>query len=95
MILNRYIAPEQVPIQYGGLSREGEQEFTTSDPVTEVTIKPASKHAIEFAISEVSWCIFAVQFSLSVAVYIQFMIEMVEYADMPFGLGSSSCGLGC
>ncbi|KAI4332145.1 hypothetical protein L6164_017078 [Bauhinia variegata] len=50
--LFKYIAPEQVPIQYGGLSREGEQEFTTSDPVTEVTIKPASKHAIEFAISE-------------------------------------------
>ena len=42
----RYIAPELVPVQYGGLSREAEQEFTTSDPVTEVTIKPATKHAV-------------------------------------------------
>lgn len=52
--MDRYIAPELVPIQYGGLSREGEQEFTTSDPVTEVTIKPASKHAVEFPVSEVT-----------------------------------------
>ncbi|KAL5097887.1 hypothetical protein RYX36_002214, partial [Vicia faba] len=48
-----YIAPQQVPVQYGGLSREGEQEFTTADPATEVIIKPATKHAVEFPISEV------------------------------------------
>lgn len=54
MVLNRYIAPEQVPVQYGGLSREGEQEFTTADHVTEVTIKPATKHTVEFPFSEVS-----------------------------------------
>ncbi|XP_015902699.3 patellin-3 [Ziziphus jujuba] len=50
--LFKYIAPEQVPVQYGGLSREGEQEFTTSDPVTEFTVKPASKHIIEIPVSE-------------------------------------------
>ncbi|KAK9271109.1 hypothetical protein L1049_026698 [Liquidambar formosana] len=50
--LFKYIAPEQVPVQYGGLSREGEQEFTTADPVTEVTIKPATKHTVEFPVSE-------------------------------------------
>ncbi|KAK7341036.1 hypothetical protein VNO80_23960 [Phaseolus coccineus] len=50
--LFKYIAPELVPLQYGGLSREGEQEFTTADPVTEVTIKPATKHAVEFPVSE-------------------------------------------
>ncbi|OMO78814.1 Cellular retinaldehyde binding/alpha-tocopherol transport [Corchorus olitorius] len=50
--LFRYIAPEQVPVQYGGLSREGEQEFTVADAVTEVTIKPASKHCVEFPITE-------------------------------------------
>jgi len=50
---NRYITPEQVPVKYGGLSREGEQEFTTADPATEVTIKPATKHAVEFPVSEV------------------------------------------
>lgn len=49
----RYVAPEQVPVQYGGLSREGEQEFSTEDPVTEVAIKPATKHTVEFPISEV------------------------------------------
>ncbi|KAL6972554.1 hypothetical protein U1Q18_026730 [Sarracenia purpurea var. burkii] len=48
--LFKYIAPKQVPAQYGGLSREGEQEFTTADPVTEETIK----HIVEFPISEVT-----------------------------------------
>lgn len=50
----RYIAPEQVPVQYGGLSREGEQEFTTADPATEETIKPSSKHTVEFPVTEVT-----------------------------------------
>lgn len=50
---NRYIAPEHVPVQYGGLSREGEHEFTTSDPVTEITVKPATKHTVEIPVSEV------------------------------------------
>lgn len=40
-------------MQYGGLSREGEQEFTTSDPVTEITVKPATKHTVEIPVSEV------------------------------------------
>ncbi|KAL2520203.1 Patellin-3 [Forsythia ovata] len=50
--LFKYIAPEQVPVQYGGLSREGEQEFTTADPAIEEFIKPASKHTIELPITE-------------------------------------------
>ena len=50
--LFKYIAPEQVPVQYGGLKRDGEQEFTTSDSVTEVIIKPATKHTIEFPFTE-------------------------------------------
>ncbi|KAK8691863.1 hypothetical protein V6N13_075358 [Hibiscus sabdariffa] len=50
--LIRYIAPEQVPVQYGGLSREGEQEFTVADAVTDVTIKPATKHTVELPIIE-------------------------------------------
>ncbi|CAM8983795.1 unnamed protein product [Rhodiola kirilowii] len=49
--LFKYIAPEQVPIQYGGLS--GDQEsFTTADAATEVVIKPASKHTVEFPFTE-------------------------------------------
>lgn len=50
--LFKYIVPEQVPVQYGGLSREGEQEFTVSDPATEDTVKPASKHTVEFPVTE-------------------------------------------
>ncbi|KAL2497406.1 Patellin-3 [Abeliophyllum distichum] len=50
--LFKYIAPEQVPVQYGGLSRKGEQEFTTADPAIEEFIKPASKHTIELPITE-------------------------------------------
>lgn len=50
--LFKYIAPEHVPVQYGGLSREGEHEFTTSDPVTEITVKPATKHTVEIPVSE-------------------------------------------
>ncbi|XP_059630954.1 patellin-3 [Cornus florida] len=50
--LFKYIAPEQVPVQYGGLSKEGDQEFTTADSVTEDTIKPASKHSVEIPVAE-------------------------------------------
>ncbi|XP_016453261.1 patellin-3 [Nicotiana tabacum] len=50
--LFKYIVPEQVPAQYGGLSREGEQEFTTTEAATEDTIKPTSKHTIEFPVTE-------------------------------------------
>ncbi|XP_038889948.1 patellin-3-like [Benincasa hispida] len=52
--LFKYVAPEQVPIQYGGLSREGEQEFSIEDPVTEVSIKAGTKHTVEFPVSEPS-----------------------------------------
>ncbi|GAB4861465.1 hypothetical protein Ancab_036667 [Ancistrocladus abbreviatus] len=50
--LFKYIAPEHVPVQFGGHSRAGELEFTTSDPVTEVNIKPSSKHTVEFSFTE-------------------------------------------
>lgn len=50
--LFKYIAPEQVPVQYGGLSREGDYEFTTSDPAIEDIVKPTSKHTIEFPVNE-------------------------------------------
>lgn len=49
----RYIAPEQVPVQYGGLSKEGETEFTTADVAIEETIKPTCKHSVELPITEV------------------------------------------
>ncbi|KAF4349083.1 hypothetical protein G4B88_029052 [Cannabis sativa] len=54
--LLRYIAPEQIPIKYGGLSKDG--EFGTNDAVTEVIVKPAAKHTVEFPVTEscvLSW----------------------------------------
>ncbi|KAF0919291.1 hypothetical protein E2562_029147 [Oryza meyeriana var. granulata] len=50
--LFRYIAPEQVPVQFGGLFKEDDPEFTTSDAVTELTIKPSSKETVEIPVSE-------------------------------------------
>lgn len=50
--LFKYIAPEQVPVQYGGLSREGEQEFTIAEAATEEIIKPSSKQTVEFPAAE-------------------------------------------
>ncbi|KAI7744426.1 hypothetical protein M8C21_017306 [Ambrosia artemisiifolia] len=50
--LFKYISPELVPVQYGGLSREGEQEFTTTECITEDFIKPSCQHAIELSAPE-------------------------------------------
>lgn len=53
--LFKYILPEQVPIQYGGLSVDYcdcNPEFTIADPVTEVIIKPAIKQTVEIIIYE-------------------------------------------
>ncbi|WVZ98655.1 hypothetical protein U9M48_044063 [Paspalum notatum var. saurae] len=52
--LFRYIAPEQVPVQFGGLYKEDDTEFSTSDAVTELTVKPSSKETIEIAATESS-----------------------------------------
>ncbi|KAG5035835.1 hypothetical protein JHK87_010745 [Glycine soja] len=54
--LLRYIAAEQLPVKYGGLSKDG--EFGISDAVTEITVRPAAKHTIEFPVTEnslLSW----------------------------------------
>lgn len=54
--LNRYISPEQVPIQYGGLSVDFcdcNPDFSMSDPVTEIPLKPNTKQTVEIAIYEV------------------------------------------
>ncbi|KAK2656401.1 hypothetical protein Ddye_009453 [Dipteronia dyeriana] len=55
--LFRYIAAEQVPVKYGGLSKDGEI-FEATDAVTEITVKPAAKHTVEFPVTEachLSW----------------------------------------
>ncbi|KAK9270180.1 hypothetical protein L1049_025756 [Liquidambar formosana] len=53
--LFKYISPEQVPVQYGGLSVDYcdcNPEFSIVDPVTEVTVKPATKQIVEIIIYE-------------------------------------------
>ncbi|KAA8538688.1 hypothetical protein F0562_028331 [Nyssa sinensis] len=53
--LFKYIAPEQVPIQYGGLSVdfcECNPEFSVDDPATEITIKPTTKQTVEIQVNE-------------------------------------------
>ena len=47
----RYIAAEQVPVKYGGLSNDG--EFANNDAVTEITVKSTAKHTVEFPVTGV------------------------------------------
>ncbi|XP_010471233.1 PREDICTED: patellin-1-like [Camelina sativa] len=52
----KYIAPEQVPVKYGGLSKE--VPATTVETVTEAIVKPAGNYTIELPASEactLSW----------------------------------------
>ncbi|WOL12906.1 hypothetical protein Cni_G21675 [Canna indica] len=50
--LFKYIAPEHVPVQFGGLSKENHSEFSNADAVTEITIKPSVKQAVEIPVTE-------------------------------------------
>ncbi|QCD87701.1 hypothetical protein DEO72_LG3g2241 [Vigna unguiculata] len=47
---SKYIDPEQLPVKYGGLSKDG--EFANTDVVTEITVRQASKHTVEFPVTE-------------------------------------------
>lgn len=54
--LFKYISAEQIPAQYGGLSKDG--DFGVVDSVTEIIVKPSAKHIVEFPVNEecvVSW----------------------------------------
>lgn len=105
--LFKYIAPELVPVQYGGLSREGEQEFTSSDTVTEEIIKPATKHTIEFPAPETCtfvWEARVVGYEVTYGaeyvpaaedgytVIIQKSRKITATADEPVICGSFKCG---
>ncbi|XWS21945.1 hypothetical protein CRYUN_Cryun30bG0100200 [Craigia yunnanensis] len=60
--LFKYIPPEQVPIQYGGLSVDYcdcNPEFSDADPATDMTVKPGTKQTVEITIYEVQFhCFF-------------------------------------
>ncbi|KAJ0256361.1 Patellin-1 [Hirschfeldia incana] len=52
----KYISPEQVPVKYGGLSKD--IPITTEDTVTEAMVKPAAKYTIDLPASDacmLSW----------------------------------------
>ncbi|CAA7027242.1 unnamed protein product [Microthlaspi erraticum] len=52
----KYVAPEVVPVKYGGLSKES--ALTVEDGVTEAVVKSSAKHTIELPASEgstLSW----------------------------------------
>ncbi|XP_078440888.1 sec14p-like phosphatidylinositol transfer family protein [Wolffia australiana] len=51
--LFKYIAPEQVPVQFGGLGKENDSDFSAAHAVTEITVKPSSKHAIDVSLPHV------------------------------------------
>nr|GEZ72827.1 hypothetical protein [Tanacetum cinerariifolium] len=54
-ISHRYVSPEHVPIQYGGLSVDYcdcNPEFTIDDPAAVVTVKPATKQTVEIIVNE-------------------------------------------
>ncbi|CAL9062661.1 patellin-3 [Musa acuminata AAA Group] len=61
--LFKYIAPEQVPVAFGGLSNESDPEFTTADAVTEVTIKASSKQSIEIPATEATLLVWELRVS--------------------------------
>ncbi|KAL4592132.1 hypothetical protein LXL04_005117 [Taraxacum kok-saghyz] len=48
----KYISPKLVPVQYGELSRDGEQVITVGDSITEEIIKPSCEHTIELPATE-------------------------------------------
>lgn len=53
--LFKYISPEHVPIQYGGLNVdycECNPEFTADNPATVINIKPATKQTVEIIVNE-------------------------------------------
>ncbi|CAM8924428.1 unnamed protein product [Rhodiola kirilowii] len=53
--LFKYISPEHVPVQYGGLSVDYcdcNPEFTLDDPVSDVNVKPGTKQIVEIIIYE-------------------------------------------
>ncbi|CAJ2655339.1 unnamed protein product [Trifolium pratense] len=53
--LFKYISPEQVPVQYGGLSVDFcdcNPDFSINDATTEIPVKPTTKQTVEIAIYE-------------------------------------------
>ncbi|RZS28787.1 hypothetical protein BHM03_00062433 [Ensete ventricosum] len=97
--LFKYIAPEQVPVAFGGLSNENDPEFTTADAVTEVTIKASSKQSIEIPTSEVFSFELLIGARKNYSCFKAFSDSFVSdpfavFAGNPPGVGTPSLGVG-
>lgn len=53
MIMIRFIAPENLPVEYGGLKRENDEDFTPAEKASELIIRGTSITHIEFPVTEV------------------------------------------
>ncbi|KAJ7524415.1 hypothetical protein O6H91_17G003800 [Diphasiastrum complanatum] len=50
--LFKLISPEQVPVQYGGLSRLNDEDFGDAEaPVTDIAVKAGEKQTVEFEVT--------------------------------------------
>ncbi|XP_059660352.1 patellin-4-like [Cornus florida] len=67
--LVKYIAPENIPVQYGGLKREDDDEFSSDDTVSELIVKVGAKGAIKIPMSEIGvtvvWDVIAIGHGVS------------------------------
>ncbi|XP_057517638.1 patellin-6-like [Amaranthus tricolor] len=52
--LLKYIPPQNLQHQYGGLRQENDEEFTSKDPVLEFSLRPGAVSAFQLPISEVN-----------------------------------------
>lgn len=50
----RYIAAEHIPVKYGGLKRENDPDFSTTDEASEVSLKAGGTETIEIQAPKVS-----------------------------------------
>ncbi|GMH02342.1 hypothetical protein Nepgr_004181 [Nepenthes gracilis] len=50
--LLKYISPENIPVQYGGLKRENDEEFTPEDKALEFIVKGGANACIEIPVPE-------------------------------------------
>ncbi|KAG6662733.1 hypothetical protein CIPAW_03G264800 [Carya illinoinensis] len=51
--LLKFIAPENLPVEYGGLKRENDEDFTPAEKASELIIRGTSITHIEFPVTEV------------------------------------------
>lgn len=52
-IIKRFIEPEELPVQYGGLKREQDDDFTPEDKVSELIVRGNTTNYIKIPVAEV------------------------------------------